>query len=92
MLILTRKPGESFRIEDTVVVTVLEVRGSQVKLGIIAPPEIRVNREEVFLRQRAEMGITTEVPQPPAWTDTRYRERQESHRRQPRWRRYRVKH
>jgi carbon storage regulator len=57
MLILTRKLGESVMIEDTIRITVLEVRGSQVKLGIHAPIEVRVNREEVLERQRAEAGL-----------------------------------
>jgi carbon storage regulator len=57
MLILTRKPGESVIIEESVRITVLEVRGSQVKLGIQAPPEVRVNREEVLERQRAEANL-----------------------------------
>jgi carbon storage regulator len=57
MLILTRKLGESVMIEDSIRITVLEVRGSQVKLGIHAPIEVRVNREEVLERQRAEAGL-----------------------------------
>ena len=57
MLILTRKPGESVMIEESVRITVLEVRGSQVKLGIQAPLDVRVNREEVLERQRAEAGL-----------------------------------
>ena len=57
MLILTRKLGESVMIEDTIRITVLEVRGSQVKLGIHAPISVRVNREEVLERQRAEAGL-----------------------------------
>ena len=44
-------------IEDTIRITVLEVRGSQVKLGIHAPISVRVNREEVLERQRAEAGL-----------------------------------
>ncbi len=57
MLILTRKPGESIIVEESVRITVLEVRGSQVKLGIQAPQEVRVNREEVLERQRAESNL-----------------------------------
>lgn len=64
MLILTRKPGESVIIEDSVRITVLEVRGSQVKLGIQAPPEVRVNREEVLERQRAEEGLPPALDPP----------------------------
>jgi carbon storage regulator len=65
MLILTRKLGESVMIEDTVRITVLEVRGSQVKLGIHAPQDVRVNREEVLERQRAEEGLPPLIPPPP---------------------------
>jgi carbon storage regulator len=68
MLILTRKPGESVMIEESVRITVLEVRGSQVKLGIQAPLDVRVNREEVLERQRAEAGLPpmADLPLPPA--------------------------
>lgn len=68
MLILTRKPGESVMIEESVRITVLEVRGSQVKLGIQAPLDVRVNREEVLERQRAEAGLPpiADMPLPPA--------------------------
>ncbi len=48
MLILTRKLGESLLIGDDVEVTVLSVRGSQVKLGIKAPKEVSVHREEIY--------------------------------------------
>ncbi len=51
MLILTRKPGETVVIGDDVRITVLAVRGSQIKLGIDAPREVRVNREEVLERE-----------------------------------------
>ncbi len=48
MLILTRKLGESLLIGDEVEVTVLSVRGGQVKLGIKAPKEVSVHREEIY--------------------------------------------
>ncbi len=48
MLILTRKSGESLLIGDNVEVTVLSIRGTQVKLGINAPKEVSVHREEVY--------------------------------------------
>jgi carbon storage regulator len=72
MLILTRKLGESVMIEDTIRITVLEVRGSQVKLGIHAPIEVRVNREEVLERQRAEAGLPP-LDLPPAEATPRER-------------------
>ena len=46
MLVLTRKLGENIRIGDAIKITVLEVRSGQVKLGIEAPPEVKVHREE----------------------------------------------
>lgn len=48
MLVLTRRAGESVVIGDDVVVTVLEVRGDVVRLGIDAPRSVRVHREEVY--------------------------------------------
>ena len=63
MLVLTRKLGENIRIGDSVKITVLEVRSGQVKLGIEAPPEIKVHREEIYARiqeenRRANRGKT----------------------------------
>lgn len=48
MLVLTRRANQSIMIGDEVVVTVLEIRGDQVRLGIRAPRTIAVHREEVF--------------------------------------------
>jgi carbon storage regulator len=53
MLVLTRKLNEGIRIDDHVKITIIEVRGSQVKLGIVAPPEVKVHREEVYKRIQA---------------------------------------
>ena len=49
MLVLSRRPGESIMIGNDVVVTVLEVSGDTVRVGVRAPQEIVVHREEVFL-------------------------------------------
>ena len=54
MLVLTRKLGENIRIGENVKITVLELKGGQVKLGIEAPPEIAVHREEIFERIQEE--------------------------------------
>jgi carbon storage regulator len=54
MLILTRKVGESLRIGDDVIVTIAEVRGSQIKVQIEAPREVAVHREEVYFRIQRE--------------------------------------
>ena len=48
MLVLTRRPGESIMIGDEVVVTVLDVRGDVVRVGIRAPRSVQVHREEVY--------------------------------------------
>jgi len=50
MLILTRRAGESIVVGDEVTITVLEMRGGQVKLGIDAPKEVAVHREEIYQR------------------------------------------
>ena len=50
MLILTRKVGESLLIGDDVSITILNVRGNQVTIGVKAPKEISVHREEIYQR------------------------------------------
>ncbi len=50
MLILTRKTGETITIGDNIQIQVLSVKGGQVRIGVDAPREILVNREEVFER------------------------------------------
>ena len=54
MLILSRKTGESIHVGDSVTVTVLGVARGQVKLGIAAPKDLTVHREEVYLRIQEE--------------------------------------
>ena len=54
MLILTRKNGESIRVGDGIIFTILECAGGQVKVGITAPSHVSIHREEVYLRIRAE--------------------------------------
>jgi carbon storage regulator len=53
MLVLTRRPGESVMVGDEVTITVLEVRGEVIRLGIAAPRSIQVHREEVYRELRA---------------------------------------
>ena len=53
MLVLTRRSGESVMIGDNVVVTVLEVRGDVIRLGIGAPRDIQVHREEIYRELQA---------------------------------------
>lgn len=54
MLILTRRVGETLMIGDKVTVTVLGVKGNQVRLGINAPKDVAVHREEIFQRIQRE--------------------------------------
>ena len=56
MLALTRKKGESLVINNNIEITVLEIRGDQVKIGISAPKEVPVYRKEVYLQIQNEQG------------------------------------
>tara|TARA_B100001996_G_scaffold298022_1_gene238417 strand:- start:253 stop:462 length:210 start_codon:yes stop_codon:yes gene_type:complete len=60
MLILTRRVGESLRIGDDVSVTVLGIKGSQVRLGVNAPKSVPVHREEVYDRINDENSKNSE--------------------------------
>lgn len=61
MLILTRRIGETLIIGDDVNITVLGVKGNQVRLGINAPKDVSVHREEIYLRiQQEKQGESTE--------------------------------
>ncbi len=54
MLILTRRVGETLMIGDEVSVTVLGVKGNQVRIGVNAPKEVAVHREEIYARIKKE--------------------------------------
>ena len=67
MLILTRRVGESLMIGDEISVTVLGVKGNQVRLGVNAPKTVAVHREEIYQRIQQERG---EGSQPAAQGDS----------------------
>ncbi len=63
MLVLSRRSHESIRIGDTIVITVLEVRGDHVRLGIDAPHDVEVHRQEVYdAIQTANVSAASPAP------------------------------
>ena len=54
MLILTRSPGETIKIGNDVNVTVLGVKGNQIRIGVDAPKEVAVHREEIYQKIQVE--------------------------------------
>ena len=62
MLILTRRVGETLMIGDDISVTVLGVKGNQVRIGVDAPKEVAVHREEIFERIKSELGGSADSP------------------------------
>lgn len=62
MLILTRRVGEKLIIGDDVIVTILSLKGNQIRVGIDAPREVKVHRQEVFDRIKKERETLSVVP------------------------------
>ncbi len=60
MLVLSRRPGEKIVIDGNIVVTVVEVRGDQIRLGIDAPRSVKVYREEVYAQILAANAAAAE--------------------------------
>ena len=61
MLALTRKKGQSLVINNNIEITVLEIRGDQIKLGINAPKDVPIYRKEVYLQIQEENKAATEA-------------------------------
>jgi carbon storage regulator len=57
MLVLSRKIGESIIIDSCITVTIVAVNGNKVRLGISAPPDITVDREEIHVRRQEFAGV-----------------------------------
>jgi carbon storage regulator len=72
VLILTRKSGERITIGDHIRVTVLEIKGKQVRLGVEAPPDTRVHREEIFQKIQRENQKAAETSAKALETLVRY--------------------
>lgn len=62
MLILTRRVGETLMIGDEVTVTVLGVKGNQVRIGVNAPRDVAVHREEIYERIKREQAEAGQAP------------------------------
>ena len=75
MLILTRRPHESIRLGSRIRITVLGFKGNQVRIGIEAPPEVSIDREEIWERKqleaRARKGGQPSAPVPAPLPDAR---------------------
>ena len=62
MLILSRKTDEKIKIGDDITLTIIEIRGDQVKIGVEAPKSVKVFRQEVFNAIKSENKSAAEIP------------------------------
>jgi carbon storage regulator len=62
MLVLTRKLGESIAIDDNIKITVVQIKGKQVRLGIQAPKDTKIHREEVYLAIQDQNKQSVDTP------------------------------
>ena len=75
MLILSRRPGEKLRLNDDVIITVLEVKGKQVRIGVEAPADVAIHREEIYQRIQAGTPIDAETQRKADEVDAAYADR-----------------
>jgi carbon storage regulator len=61
MLILTRKSGEGINIGDNIKVTIMEIKGRQVKVGIEAPPQLVIHRDEIYAKVLEENRLAARL-------------------------------
>ncbi len=63
MLVLTRKLGESIAIDDNIKIVVVQIKGKQVRLGIKAPKETKIHREEVYeaINEQNKLAATSQI-------------------------------
>jgi carbon storage regulator len=62
MLILTRRPQETIRVGDDITITILGVEGNKVRIGIAAPRNVVVDRQEVYDRKQRELEFDLPIP------------------------------
>lgn len=77
MLILTRKVSETLMIGDQVEVTILSIKGNQVRIGVNAPKDIPVHREEIYVRIKHEQaarhhGGVEQIEQEEDWSERKH--------------------